>query len=91
MGPKTYDTLSPSAAARFLGTTLNFIYQELWANRFPGALKVGKNWRIPVVAIEDRRKRRANSPFEAPTERITVDGSRTESSSPANSRREDVG
>ncbi len=50
--------LSPREAAQRLGTSLYFVYHELWANRLPGARKVGKVWRIPAEGVEDRVKQR---------------------------------
>ncbi|MFB3917080.1 MAG: helix-turn-helix domain-containing protein [Terriglobales bacterium] len=48
--------LSPRSAAQRLGTTLVWIYHELWAGRLPGARKVGSTWRIPTEVIEARLK-----------------------------------
>lgn len=50
--------LSPRQAAQSLGTSLYFVYAELWAGRFPGAEKIGRTWRIPPTAIADRLKAR---------------------------------
>jgi hypothetical protein len=47
-------TLTPRQFAQRRGTSLYFVYHELWANRLPGARKVGKSWRIPLAALEER-------------------------------------
>jgi hypothetical protein len=43
--------LTPKEAARVRGTTIGWIYSQLWAARLPGARKVGRGWQIPVAAI----------------------------------------
>jgi len=45
--------VSPREAARLLGVSLYYIYQSLWAGKFPGR-KVGDQWRIPMAAIKER-------------------------------------
>lgn len=55
---KGRETLSPREAAQRLGTSLYFIYHELWASRIPGAVKVGKAWRIPIESVRSHSKRR---------------------------------
>jgi excisionase family DNA binding protein len=55
---KKGNLLSPREAARRLGITLQFVYMELWANRIPGARRLGRHWQIPERAIEERLNRR---------------------------------
>ncbi len=47
-------------AAKRLGTTTAYLYTLLWAARL-NARKVDGKWRIPVVAIEERRARRSET------------------------------
>jgi excisionase family DNA binding protein len=49
------NTLTPREAARLLGTSLYFIYHQLWAGRIPGAKKVGKCWQIPMSTLRQRQ------------------------------------
>jgi excisionase family DNA binding protein len=49
------ETLTPKQVAQQRGVTLSYIYHELWANRLPGARKVGRAWLIPVSAIHERK------------------------------------
>jgi hypothetical protein len=51
-------TLSPKEVARQKGVTLQFVYCQLWADRIPGARKIGKTWVIPVEAIQKQGERR---------------------------------
>lgn len=55
---KTNGNLSASETARRLGLGLNYIYIQLWLGRFEGAHKVGRMWRIPLKAVEARRKKK---------------------------------
>ena len=50
--------LSPREAAQRLGTTLQYLYTELWADRIPGARRSGRVWVIPEAAIRERLNRR---------------------------------
>ena len=54
---KELSELTPRAGAQRLGVSLYYIYQLLWTKKLPGR-KVGKQWRIPVGAIEARLKQR---------------------------------
>ena len=47
-------TLTPRQAAQMRRVSLSYIYYELWADRIPGAHKVGKQWRIPREAVENK-------------------------------------
>lgn len=49
------DVLTPRQMAQRRGISLSYVYHELWANRIPGARKVGKVWRIPGAAIRQRK------------------------------------
>lgn len=42
-------------AARKLGVALHYLYSLLWTGKLQGR-KIGKEWRIPVEAIEARLK-----------------------------------
>lgn len=46
--------LTPSDAARRMGCTLDWIYRELRAGRFRGAVKSGKHWKIPAHVVTAR-------------------------------------
>ncbi len=50
----TQQMLTPRQFAQKRGTSLYFVYHELWANRLPGARKVGKSWRIPLATLVER-------------------------------------
>ncbi len=52
--------LSPREVAAKRGCTLDFVYRELWADRFPGATKSGKHWVIPAAAVKSRPKAKKN-------------------------------
>jgi len=54
--PRTNE-ISPRAAAQKLGVSMYFVYQLLWTGKLRGK-KVGKNWLIPVDAVEARLKQR---------------------------------
>jgi excisionase family DNA binding protein len=45
--------LTAIEAARRLGVGLDYLYSLLWTGKLQGR-KVGKQWRIPVQAIEAR-------------------------------------
>jgi excisionase family DNA binding protein len=47
--------LSAIEAARKLGVGLDYLYSLLWTGKLQGS-KVGKQWRIPVEAVEARLK-----------------------------------
>lgn len=49
--------VSAIAAARKLGVGLDYLYSLLWTGKLPGR-KVGKQWRIPAEAIEQRLEQR---------------------------------
>ncbi|HEY6351481.1 MAG TPA: helix-turn-helix domain-containing protein [Candidatus Angelobacter sp.] len=46
-------------AARRLGVGLDYLYSLLWTGKLEGH-KVGKQWRIPIEAIEARMKQRGD-------------------------------
>ncbi len=50
--------LTPTEMARQMGCTLDWIYRELRAGRFRGAVKIAKHWRIPASAVQQRLKER---------------------------------
>ena len=43
--------------AKALGVSIKFVYDLIWAGKLQ-ANKVGKVWRVPIVAIEVRLKER---------------------------------
>lgn len=49
--------LSAIEAARKLGVGLDYLYSLLWTGKLQGR-KAGKQWRIPVEAVEERLKHR---------------------------------
>jgi excisionase family DNA binding protein len=49
--------VSPNAAARRLGISVDYLYKLLWAGKLKGQ-KINERWRVPVAAIEDRLKQR---------------------------------
>jgi len=49
--------LSAIEAARTLGVGLDYLYSLLWTGKLAGR-KVGRQWRVPVEAVEARRKSR---------------------------------
>ena len=49
--------MSAIEAARKLGIGLDYLYSLLWTSKLEGR-KVGKQWRIPVSAVEARLKQR---------------------------------
>jgi hypothetical protein len=51
----TNETMTPKQVAQQRGVTLTCVYHELWANRLPGARKVGRSWMIPVSVITKRK------------------------------------
>ena len=50
-------TLKVRTTAQRLGHTLNYIYGLIYSGRLP-AEKVGREWRIPTRAVENRLKER---------------------------------
>ncbi len=52
------ENLTPSQAARQMGTTLDWVYRELRAGRMRGAVKSGKQWKIPAQVVKERAKAR---------------------------------
>jgi excisionase family DNA binding protein len=44
-------------AARRLGVGLDYLYSLLWTGKLEGH-KVGRQWRVPVEAIQARMKQR---------------------------------
>jgi hypothetical protein len=57
-GKGTKNMLVAKEVARLLGSRLAYIYSEIWANKIPGAQKVGKIWFIPAEAVEQRLRAR---------------------------------
>jgi hypothetical protein len=51
-------TLSPKEVAQQRGVSLAYVYCQLWANRIPGARKIGKTWVIPMESIQKRSTQR---------------------------------
>jgi excisionase family DNA binding protein len=49
------DEVSAVEAARRLGVGLDYIYSLLWTGKLSGR-KVGRVWRVPIQAINERRK-----------------------------------
>jgi len=49
--------LSAIEAARRLGVGLDYLYSLLWTGKLQGR-KTGKQWRIPVEAVEARLRQR---------------------------------
>lgn len=54
-------TITVRAAAHRMGCTLKYIYDLLYSGRLAGARKVGREWRIPEVAVESLLKARRQS------------------------------
>ena len=54
---KEKQELSAVESARRLGVGLDYLYSLLWMGKLPGR-KVGRKWRIPAEAVEDRLKKR---------------------------------
>lgn len=52
--------LTPRVLALERGCTLDLIYRELWAGKYPGAQKVGRVWKIPADAVKAREEARGN-------------------------------
>ena len=50
--------VSAAEAARRLKIALDYTYRLLWAGKLAGR-KIGKTWRIPVQAINDRKEQLA--------------------------------
>lgn len=48
-------TVTVRQAACCRGVSLKAIYDLLWADRLPGAKKVGKQWQIPLAALQQER------------------------------------
>ena len=55
---KNQKFLTVPEAARRLGCSLKFVYDLVYAGKL-GAEKVEGRWRIPLAAIEARRRKRA--------------------------------
>lgn len=56
--PKTNEEmLTPRQAAQLRHVSLTYIYYELWANRVPGAIKIGKKWRLPREVVIEKAQR----------------------------------
>jgi excisionase family DNA binding protein len=49
--------VSAIEAARKLGVGLDYLYSLLWTGKLAGR-KVGRQWRIPIEAVEVRLKQR---------------------------------
>jgi excisionase family DNA binding protein len=49
--------LSPNAAARRLGVSLDYLYKLLWSGKME-AQKVNERWRVPLASIEERLRNR---------------------------------
>ena len=58
---KRISKLSVRQAAMKMDCTLKFVYDLLHAGRLSGAAKIGRTWRIPVRAVEERLKARKSS------------------------------
>jgi len=54
---KKNQEVSAIVAARKLGVGLDYLYSLLWTGKLPGR-KVGKQWRIPAEAIDERLEQR---------------------------------
>ena len=50
--------LTAVESARRLGVGLDYLYSLLWTGKLP-ARKVGKQWRVPAEAIEERLRKRS--------------------------------
>jgi excisionase family DNA binding protein len=55
------EDLSVPQTAQELKYTLKYVFDLLYAGKLEGARKVGGRWRIPFAAVEQWRRRRANS------------------------------
>ncbi len=55
--PKNIQTVGVREAARKLNFSLKYIYDLLYLGKLAGR-KIGRQWRIPVEAIEARLKER---------------------------------
>jgi len=55
MKPKS--EISAIEAARKLGVGLDYLYSLLWTGKLQGR-KVGRQWRIPIEAVEARIRQR---------------------------------
>lgn len=51
-------TIGVRDAARKLSVTIKYVYDLLYMGKLPGQ-KIGRQWRIPAEAVEDRLKKRA--------------------------------
>lgn len=51
-------TVSVREAARVLGCSRKWLFDLLYENRLPGAYKAGREWRIPLLAIQQRLRQR---------------------------------
>ena len=50
-------TIGVRDAARKLSVTIKYVYDLLYMGKLPGH-KIGRQWRIPAEAVEDRLKKR---------------------------------
>jgi excisionase family DNA binding protein len=55
VNPNHGGEVSAAEAARRLQIALDYTYRLLWSGKLAGR-KVGKTWRIPVQAINDRKE-----------------------------------
>ena len=52
--------LTATQSCRRLGITLDAVYRLIYAGKLPGR-KIEGVWRIPLLAVEQRLKRKANA------------------------------
>lgn len=52
---KRFEEVSAVEAARRLQIALDYTYRLLWAGKLAGR-KVGRTWRVPVRAINERKE-----------------------------------
>lgn len=55
MPEKNETEVSPAEVARKLGIDLHYVYALLWSGKLAGR-KIGKQWHIPIEAVEARLK-----------------------------------
>jgi excisionase family DNA binding protein len=56
---KRSSNLGVRQAALKLQCSLKNVYDLLYAGRLPGAIKIGRTWKIPARTIENRLKARS--------------------------------
>jgi excisionase family DNA binding protein len=57
----TLETVSVRQAAQRLNCTLKWVYDLLYSGRLPGQKVGGKQWRIPLSAVNERIRARSAS------------------------------